>query len=140
MTIILVLNLKISRHPNSLFDKLIKNLFKYDFTKETYSIILYGYFFSEMGKLIWIYTSRVFDNLKLHMMLFGISFITVGIGSNLRFSTFPEFQFRFNFLLKYDGITILLNASDTWFVDFIYRFSIRLRVQWVPGKLRFGEF
>lgn len=81
--------------------------------KETYSIILYGYFFSEMGKLIKIYTSRVFDNLKLHMMLFGISFITVGIGSNLRFSTFLEFQFRFNFLLKYDGITILLNASDT---------------------------
>lgn len=81
--------------------------------KETYSIILYGYFFSEMGKLISIYTSRVFDNLKLHMMLFGISFITVGIGSNLRFSTFLEFQFRFNFLLKYDGITILLNASDT---------------------------
>lgn len=76
--------------------------------KETYSIILYGYFFSEMGKLIKIYTSRVFDNLKLHMMLFGISFITVGIGSNLRFSTFPEFQFRFNFLLKYD-----CNASDT---------------------------
>lgn len=140
MTIILVLNLKISLHPNSLFDKLIKNLFKYDFTKETYSIILYGYFFSEMGKLIWIYTSRVFDNLKLHMMLFGISFITIGIGSNLRFSSFPEFQFRFNFLLKYDGITILLNASDTWFVDFIYRFSIRLRVQWVPGKPRFGEF
>lgn len=131
MTIILVLNLKISRHTNSLFDKLIKNLFQ----KETYSIILYGYFFSEMGKLIWIYTSRVFDSLKLHMMLFGISFITVGIGSNLRFSTFPEFQFRFNFLLKYD-----CNASDTWFVDFIYRFSIRLRVQWVPGKLRFGEF
>lgn len=81
--------------------------------KETYSIILYGYFFSEMGKLIKIYTSRVFDNLKLHMMLFGISLITIGIGSNLRFSTFLEFQFRFNFLLKYDGITILLNASDT---------------------------
>lgn len=81
--------------------------------KETYSIILYGYFFSEMGKLILIYTSRVFDNLKLHMMLFGISFITIGIGLNLRFSTFLEFQFRFNFLLKYDGITILLNASDT---------------------------
>lgn len=42
------------------------------------------------------------DTFQLYMILFGISLITIGTGSNLRFSNFHLVSlFFFNFLLKY---------------------------------------